>query len=145
MSFPLIRPGQARRMDSTTRALLLTWLREECREAAERERRILTARAARRLADEAAERERLAVLDASAGFTPDVLDEAERVLIANRTLVAMGRRTGDGSRMDDLRAAHAAVARGGSSNGYLLALNREYVRLQKARDRAARAAMARAS
>lgn len=139
MSFPLIRPEQAEAMTARERAAHLRWLKQDMKSAAERHRRILTERAARVLAEELAASQQVEARDVD--WTPQEREEAEQMLAANRTLIALGRRHGDGSPDDDLRAAYTAVHRGGSTNRYLVALARENQRRRMARYRASRAAM----
>jgi predicted nucleic acid-binding protein len=131
VSFPLIRPADVEAMTGPDRERLLARLRQEIAAAAVRHREIL---AARKAAEEAAQvaysEARITAQLAGRDFTDVEWIEAEQVLRARRVLVRQGRRPGDGSRADDLMAAHAAV-RAGSRNPYLLALNRERNRLAK--------------
>lgn len=137
MSFPLIRPEDVEAMTEPKRQQMLVRLCEEMRAAAVRNREIL---AARKAAEEAVEAAHAVALRPARDFTDQEWIEAQQVLRARRVLVRQGRRVGDGTRADDLRAASAAV-RAGSRNRYLLALERERCRLAKeaSRDRAQRA------
>lgn len=139
MTFPVIRPEDAASMTAATRQLLLRQLRVECREAAARNRQILTERRARKMeeraAERAAERERRAAARAGLTYTEEERDAGERVLAARRLLVREGLHPGDGTRADDLKAAHSAIG-AGSTNGYLRELDREYWRNRSAAQRA---------
>lgn len=132
MSFPVTRPEDVDVMADVERLARLEWLRSEIAAAARRHTEILTARLRR----EQAERQPAGVelhLPVAVERSADQ-QEADLVLARHRLLVAMGRGQGDGSRADDLRAAHAAVA-AGSINPVLRGMEQEYQRWRKALSR----------
>lgn len=113
-------------MTDPERLARLEWLRSEIAAAARRHTEILTARRGRLLAELRDAQPVGIPAKLAADLEPDPEQaEADLVLARRRQLVAMGRIKGDGSRADDLRAAHAAV-KAGSVNPVLRALDREY-------------------